>query len=243
MLNGESFLKSLGWPERLIVFLAVLIAIGTAAIISPSVRAFFIWVPWLELLTAIGTVGAVLFALWATFRDSRRADQERTEETAVLRAVARSELIQFGDDVTSTFWVLSNVIGSTAQQIIFSKLDGRKLDGFEFAAKLPVCTGLRDRLHRLPVNESHAIASILGRTLDATNACKLAQLGNGRDSGVADFMRPDIHVALQKLGELASLTLKALDYSKENLPKSLTDQLDSVVKKAEYFRAHSQPYQ
>lgn len=162
-MSAKDFAEDLGFKEGVVV--GCLLTIGVAALfvllgmrVDTSTA-----VKWWELMTAFGTVGAVIVALGLALKEANERRLGRLRQRAILRWVVGPEIGTLAGNLHATRTVLAR-LKATSLGGTMNKEDLVLLKWLAEKLQLPACQGVLDRIDVLYHSESFALAAIVGKT-------------------------------------------------------------------------------
>ncbi|WP_348995672.1 hypothetical protein ABFG95_06940 [Achromobacter sp. HNDS-1] len=169
---------------------------------------------WWDVATAIGTVGAVITALFFAVKDRSRQHLLDQAEAVVLRAQITPELRLFSKETANVYFVLKNFLRRAHGRDCLTPREKAQFGHWIVLAQLPVCSRLEGRFYRLPATESYALADIFGRVLRIADGLNAATSANHADGTGFVFIEEDLKCAIEELRQVC----KSLSTLSKHLP-------------------------
>ncbi|MGE8515734.1 MAG: hypothetical protein ACN6OM_03905 [Alcaligenes nematophilus] len=147
---------------------------------------------WWDVLTALGTVGAVLIAVGLAFYQRAKDEALRREESVPIRYAIQPELILLANKLTDSYWIISNHLRQLRDWPRLHEHSVLKLDELAEAARLETCQSLLNKLHRLPPAECRLISLVIGNVNFCVVANRMARNVDAEHPNYDFFVDPMI---------------------------------------------------
>ncbi|MNX44281.1 hypothetical protein D3C86_747640 [compost metagenome] len=128
---------------------------------------------WLELMTAIGTIGAVVVALAIALRDASWRRSTRRDEGEIVHAVVIYELTGLLDELVDMRCYLASVASIDETSTVSVPIPATPIIRFGETAAVSACERMLDRLSFMPDGKGRNVAAIIGRLPTLKAQCKL----------------------------------------------------------------------